>query len=83
MAEAQVVGNVVYVSGQVLARNADGELRVLKVGDTVLEGEVIITGPGARVELSHADGATTLVPEDSSVLVAADIDRKSTRLNSQ
>ena len=49
MAEAQVVGNVVYVSGQVLARNADGELRVLKVGDTVLEGEVIITGPGARL----------------------------------
>ena len=35
MAEPRVVATVVRIDGQVFARNADGEVRLLKAGDTL------------------------------------------------
>ena len=79
MAEPRVVATVVRIDGQVFARNADGEVRLLKEGDTLREGEVVITGAGSRVELAYADGGSTSIPavrctlrlEGSTILVHA------------
>ena len=73
MAEPRVVATVVRIDGQVFARNADGEVRLLKAGDTLLEGEVVITAAGGRVELAYADGGSTTIPADSSVLITEDM----------
>ena len=73
MAEPKVVATVVRVDGQVLARNADGEVRLLKAGDILREGEVVVTASGARVELAYADGGATSIPEDSSVLISEEM----------
>ena len=73
MAEPRVVATVVRIDGQVFARNADGEVRLLKAGDTLREGEVVITAAGGRVELAYADGGSTTIPADSSVLITEDM----------
>ncbi|MRR51091.1 MAG: hypothetical protein EG825_09295, partial [Rhodocyclaceae bacterium] len=62
MAQAgNVIGKVVVLQGEVSVKGADGVIHTLKLGDLVHEGEVIITGPGGRVELGFDDGRTYLV----------------------
>ncbi|WP_345794343.1 retention module-containing protein [Thauera sp. JM12B12] len=73
MAEPRVVATVVRIDGQVFARNADGEVRILKEGDSLREGEVVITAEGGRVELAYADGGSTSIPADSSVLITEEM----------
>ncbi|MCG8536033.1 MAG: retention module-containing protein [Pseudomonadales bacterium] len=51
------IATVVSVTGNAFARNESGELRPLKPGDVILEGEVIVTEAGGTVELDMADGS--------------------------
>ena len=64
---ASIIATVVAVSGSVQARAADGSLRLLKAGDGLYEGETVVTGAGARVELALADGELFSVVENQSV----------------
>ena len=66
---AQVTATVVSVSGEVFARNAAGELRALKLGDVVFEGEVVVAAPGGVVELSGSDGSAMQVGGGQSMMV--------------
>lgn len=50
------IGKVVLIQGHVVAQDAQGVQRVLKLGDELLEGEIIITSPGGRVEIGLPDG---------------------------
>lgn len=54
---AHSIGTIKQMSGVVMARNAQGEDRILKVGDIINFGETISTvGAGSHVLLSFADG---------------------------
>ncbi|MEW6134067.1 MAG: retention module-containing protein, partial [Pseudomonadota bacterium] len=54
--QAQPVATVIAVEGEVFARGADGQMRPLKVGDVVLEGDTIITMVDGNVQLQTLEG---------------------------
>ncbi|MBI4995392.1 MAG: retention module-containing protein, partial [Rhodocyclales bacterium] len=64
---ANAVGKVALLEGQAFARGQDGSQRALKVGDVVMEGEVIVTGAGSRVELAFEGGQSFLLREKETV----------------
>ena len=66
-AQSKVIGTVALVEGQAFARGTDGVQRQLKVGDPVLEGEIIVTSEGGRVELTFDSGHTFLLREKETV----------------
>ena len=70
---SQPIATVVAVTGKAFARNENLELRALKAGDTLLEGETIITSADSRVELSFMDGSTMEVAADQTMLMATDL----------
>ncbi|OYD53423.1 hypothetical protein CGK74_12090, partial [Thauera propionica] len=70
---ASIIATVVAVSGSVQARAADGSLRLLKAGDALYEGETVVTGAGARVELALADGELFSVVENQSVALSGEM----------
>ncbi|MDN3521042.1 retention module-containing protein [Halomonas ramblicola] len=50
------IATVIAITGQAWARDAQGNLHELRVGDTLAEGEVLVTADNARVELDFGDG---------------------------
>ena len=70
---SQPIATVVVVTGQVFARNEKLELRALKSGDTLQEGETLITSVNGRVELSFPDGSTMEVIPGQTILMATDL----------
>ncbi|MCE8002280.1 retention module-containing protein [Billgrantia ethanolica] len=46
---------VLSISGQAWARDASGNLRELRVGDTLQEGETVVTSTGGEVQLDFGD----------------------------
>ncbi|MBT0962439.1 retention module-containing protein, partial [Denitromonas iodatirespirans] len=73
MASNQPIATVVAVIGYAYARNAEGELRVLKPGDALYEGEVVITRDGGKVELATSDGQLLDVQPNETVAITADL----------
>jgi Bacterial Ig domain/Calx-beta domain len=68
-----VIATVVALTGTAYARNADGELRELKLGDVLLEGETVVTPDGGRVELSLADGNPLVIDDLPEMTLTADL----------
>ncbi|NTW09991.1 MAG: retention module-containing protein, partial [Chlorobiaceae bacterium] len=52
------LATVSEISGKVWVRSQDGTLHLLHKGDTVYEGDVIITDDGSQVKLKAMNGAT-------------------------
>ncbi|MFG6137240.1 retention module-containing protein, partial [Halomonas sp. B23F22_10] len=50
------IATVVSITGQAWARDADGNLRELSVGDALQEGETLVTSDGGRAVLDFGDG---------------------------
>ncbi|HQV20523.1 MAG TPA: retention module-containing protein, partial [Gordonia sp. (in: high G+C Gram-positive bacteria)] len=73
MAINQPVATVVAVIGEAYARNADGAMRVLKAGDALYEGEVVITRNGGRVELATSDGQLLEVQPNETIAITAEL----------
>ncbi|MDD5330669.1 MAG: retention module-containing protein, partial [Sulfuricella sp.] len=65
--QGNIVGKVIVLQGQAFARSEDGHQHQLKLGDAVYEGEVIVTGPGGKVELSFDEGRSYVVREKETV----------------
>ncbi|MDD4911228.1 MAG: retention module-containing protein, partial [Sideroxydans sp.] len=68
-----VVALVAEVTGKVLAKSLDGQVRTLKVGDSIFKDDVIITEPGANAQLISVDGAQLHVDEQQSVKIDNDV----------
>ncbi|MBN8411024.1 VCBS domain-containing protein [Halomonas litopenaei] len=69
-----IIATVVQLVGQAWARDAEGNLRALAEGDQLREGEVVITGNGARVRLEQVDGAPLVEMESNAqILLTQDI----------
>ncbi|MCE8022192.1 retention module-containing protein, partial [Halomonas sp. MCCC 1A11036] len=62
------IATVVSITGQAWARDADGNMRELRVGDTLLEGESLVTSDNGRVELDFADNLDPTVIEGGQVV---------------
>ena len=64
-------GKVMSLWGTALIRGADGQLRVLKVGDMVRKGDQILTTQNGIVQISNGDeptpAAEAKAPADNDV----------------
>jgi len=62
----QAVATVIAIEGQAFARDPAGQMRPLKAGDVLLEGDTIVTMPGGQVQLAFLDGQIlTLLPDET------------------
>ncbi|MFY0990712.1 retention module-containing protein, partial [Halomonas sp. C05BenzN] len=69
------IATVVSLTGQAWARDADGNLRELRVGDTLQEGETLVTADNARVELDFGDNLDpTLIEGGQEVAMTPELD---------
>ena len=60
------VATVISVEGQAFARDPAGQMRPLKPGDVLREGDSIVTMPGGQVQLAFLDGhMLTLLPNET------------------
>ncbi|WP_146142947.1 retention module-containing protein, partial [Halomonas sp. ND22Bw] len=63
------IATVVSITGQAWARDADGNLRELSVGDALQEGETLVTSDGGRAVLDFGDGLEPAVIAGSEEVV--------------
>ncbi|WP_108446586.1 retention module-containing protein [Halomonas denitrificans] len=69
------IATIISITGQAWARDASGELRELRVGDTLQEGETLVTSDNGRVLLDFADGLDPVViGNGQEVAISADLD---------
>jgi len=62
----QAVATVLSVEGQAFARDPAGQMRPLKPGDVLREGDTIVTMPDGQVQLAFLDGhILTLLPNET------------------
>lgn len=62
----QAVATVISVEGQAFARDPAGQMRPLKPGDILREGDTIVTLAGGQVQLAFVDGhILTLLPNET------------------
>ncbi|WFM73010.1 retention module-containing protein [Halomonas sp. CKK8] len=69
------IATIISISGQAWARDEAGNLRELRVGDTLQEGETLVTSDNGRVELDFADGlGPTVIDGGQEVVMTPDLD---------
>ncbi|WP_404297801.1 retention module-containing protein [Halomonas sp.] len=69
------IATVISITGQAWARDADGNLRELRVGDTLQEGETLVTADNASVQLDFGDGLNpTLIEGGQQVAMTPELD---------
>ena len=64
-----VIGKVVVLQGHAYIRTAQGAQIELKLGDPIHEGDVIVTAPGAVVQIGYGQGQTYVVHENETLTV--------------
>ncbi|WP_294346902.1 retention module-containing protein, partial [Prosthecochloris sp.] len=70
------IATVLTVTGTVYVRSLNGEIRLLKPGDTVYEGDVVLTKSDGSVELRLIDGEVLYVRESQTVNMVEDLSGK-------
>ncbi|MFC0348983.1 retention module-containing protein, partial [Undibacterium danionis] len=68
-----IIGKVVALQGQAIVKSPDGKQHQLKVGDVVYEKDVIVTMPGAHVELAFDSGHTYAIRQNETVSLDASV----------
>ena len=71
----QIIGRVVELEGAADVRGVDGTIRIIKVGETVREGDLVITGTGAEVAIDFLSGQSVRVTQTSRVLLDETVHR--------
>ncbi|WP_163559494.1 retention module-containing protein, partial [Halomonas sp. NO4] len=68
------IATVVSITGQAWARDEQGNLRELSVGDTLQEGEVLVTSDNGSVQLDFGDGLEpTQIPGGQTVAMTPEL----------
>ncbi|MDG4868599.1 retention module-containing protein, partial [Guyparkeria sp. 1SP6A2] len=70
---AEAIAVVLEVEGDVWARDADGDMRLLRAGDSVYAGETVVTAQDARVNLDLSNGDTVQLASGQSLLISAEM----------
>ncbi|MBL8403970.1 MAG: retention module-containing protein, partial [Dechloromonas sp.] len=73
MAQAQIIAKVSVLSGQAFARDSAGNMRRLKLGDVIREGESVVAAQGANVVLALADGRELNVRPGETARIDAEV----------
>ena len=74
MAElGNIIGKVALLQGHAYIQHPDGSRAELKIGDPVHEGDVIVTDPGATVEVAFNDGHSYIVAQNETMLIDASV----------
>src|SRR5690606_17426316 len=68
-----IIATVVSISGDVLARDAEGNLRSLNAGDALFEGESLVTPTGGRAELLMTGGESLEVGPEQAIKLTQDL----------
>ncbi|WP_018865441.1 retention module-containing protein, partial [Thioalkalivibrio sp. ARh3] len=68
-----VVATVESVVGTVIARDEDGNTRVLQPGDEIFYGEEVIAEDGAFIEMAFEDGSTMSLAGNESATITDDL----------
>lgn len=76
MATPIVIAKVSSLNGEAYVKNAAGELRRLKQGDSIYEGESVVTMDGARVMLQLADGRDMMLGPDQQARLDTEVAAK-------
>jgi len=63
------IGYIVELTGFAQIRTAEGIIRVLNIGDTVSDRDVLITGQGTNVVIAFYSGQKLQVAENAEVLL--------------
>ncbi|MBI3903782.1 MAG: retention module-containing protein, partial [Nitrosomonadales bacterium] len=67
------VGEVKATKGEVFAKDHDGQMRRLAVGDQIFEGDVIVTANGSSVEVNVFNGPALNVAEQQTVAIDSQV----------
>lgn len=70
--EITPLGVIVALSGVVAVVGFDGLKRILKTGDTLVEGDNVVTGGEGEVTIGFADGSSVDVGRDSELAMNTD-----------
>ena len=73
MATTPPVARVSAVQGKAFARDENGGMRPLQVGDPIFEGDVLVTAAGARVDLVTADGQKLNMSANEVMTIDAEV----------
>ena len=68
-----MIGTVTSLIGNATLRSADGVVRALKVGDEVVDGDVIVTSVGSFVEIQAPNDLPIVVPADNEFLINSEV----------
>src|SRR5690554_327391 len=69
------IATVLSITGRVWARDDEGNVRELRVGDTLLEGEVLVTSDNGSAQLDFGDGLDpTLVEGGEQIAMTPELD---------
>jgi hypothetical protein len=73
MPDSIAVTRVLAIEGQALAKDKNGALRALRVGDATFEGDVILTAPHSRVNLATSDGRALVLRANETLTIDAEV----------
>ncbi len=73
MANHTPIATVLSVTGEVYVRNEEGQLRLLEVGDTLNEGDVVIPSESGNLELIMEDGSPLTFSDPVEVELTRDM----------
>ena len=66
---ANIIGHVVHIKGSVEIRAVDGTIKLLSLGDSVHEGEVVSSAPAGEVIIDFLNGRRLVLAESSEALL--------------
>src|SRR5690554_616522 len=69
------IATVLSITGRVWARDEEGNVRELSVGDTLLEGEVLVTSDNGSAQLDFGDGLDpTMIEGGDQIAMTPELD---------
>ncbi len=73
MADRTPLARVSAIQGKAFARDQDGNLRQLHIGDVIYEGDVVVTGAGSRIDLATPDRHSLVLRANETLTVDAEV----------
>ncbi|WP_018861448.1 MULTISPECIES: retention module-containing protein [unclassified Thioalkalivibrio] len=73
MSAETIIATVQAVIGTVIARDPEGNSRVLQQGDPIYAGDEVATQPGGLVELALVDGSSVTLAEGEGATITEDL----------